>query len=51
MNSSGKAYGRFIATGIRPGFLDRLKAGGADVDPGLFELEPLDIHMEYLIPE
>ena len=35
--SEGKVYGQFIATGLRPGFLDRLKAHGAKVDPTIFE--------------
>ena len=37
VNASGRAYGQFVATGIRPSFLDRLKAAGAEVDPQLFE--------------
>jgi pilus assembly protein CpaF len=37
VSASGRAYGQFVATGIRPSFLDRLKAAGAEVDPGLFE--------------
>jgi len=37
VNSKGKAYGRFVATGIRPSFLDRLKAAGCEVDPSFFE--------------
>ena len=41
VSESGKAYGKFVATGIRPGFLDRLKAAGASVDPGLFERQVL----------
>ncbi len=33
---SGKAHGRFIATGIRPSFLDRLKACGCEIDSEIF---------------
>jgi len=33
---SGKAHGRFLATGIRPGFLDRLKSCGCELDPEIF---------------
>jgi len=41
INSNGKAYGRFIATGLRPGFLDRLKYSGVELDPALFERQVL----------
>ena len=41
VNSDGKAYGQFVATGIRPSFLDRLKVAGAEVDPNLFERQVL----------
>ncbi len=41
INSSGKAYGRFIATGLRPSFLDRLKYSGVDLDTSLFERQVL----------
>jgi pilus assembly protein CpaF len=41
VNAVGKAFGRFVATGIRPSFLDRLRASGAPVDPGLFERQVL----------
>ncbi len=37
IDSQGKAYGQFIATGLRPGFLDRLKYSGVDIDPSMFE--------------
>jgi pilus assembly protein CpaF len=33
----GKSYGQFTATGLRPGFLDHLKAHGAHVDLSMFE--------------
>jgi len=32
VNSEGKAYGRIVSTGVRPGFLDRLRAAGAVID-------------------
>jgi len=37
MDSTGKAYGQFLATGIRPSFLDRLKYSGVELDMSLFE--------------
>ncbi|MFQ5489326.1 MAG: CpaF family protein [Phycisphaerae bacterium] len=41
ISASGKAYGRFVATGIRPAFLDRLAASGAKLDTSLFERQVL----------
>jgi pilus assembly protein CpaF len=41
IDSNGKAYGRIVATGIRPTFLDRLKASGCDITPALFERQVL----------
>lgn len=41
VNDAGKAFGQFVATGIRPAFLDRLKAHGAAVDTELFERQVL----------
>jgi pilus assembly protein CpaF len=41
VNGEGKAYGQFIATGIRPAFLDRLKSSGCEVDPGIFSRQVL----------
>ena len=38
---SGKAYGQFVATGIRPSFLERLKSAGCEVDPALFARQVL----------
>ncbi len=32
VNSQGKAYGRIVSTGVRPGFIDRLKSAGAIVN-------------------
>jgi len=37
VNGEGKAYGYFESTGIRPTFLERLKAAGAEVDVDIFE--------------
>lgn len=37
IDSVGKAYGQFIATGLRPGFLERLKYSGVELDPSIFE--------------
>lgn len=36
VSHSGKAYGNLMATGVRPGFLERLKAHGADIDADWF---------------
>jgi pilus assembly protein CpaF len=36
VTQAGRAYGRFVATGIRPSFLDRLKSSGCEVDPAIF---------------
>ncbi len=41
VGANGKATGQFVATGIRPSFLDRLKTSGCDVDPGLFSRQVL----------
>jgi len=41
VDDNGKAYGRIIATGIRPTFLERLKHSGCEVDAGLFERQVL----------
>lgn len=41
IDATGVAYGRFIATGLRPGFLDRLKYSGVELDPALFERQVL----------
>jgi len=37
VDASGKAYGSFWSTGLRPMFLDQLKAQGVPVDTTLFE--------------
>ena len=41
VTATGRAQGHFIATGIRPSFLERLKTSGCDVDPGLFQRQVL----------
>jgi len=37
VTASGKAYGQLVSTGLRPGFLDRLKSSGCTIDPAIFE--------------
>ena len=46
VNSKGKAYGRLVSTGVRPGFLDRLKASGAHVDHEWFVARDLVVDDE-----
>jgi pilus assembly protein CpaF len=41
VNSAGCAYGRIVATGVRPLFIDRLRAAGAPIDPSWFEARDL----------
>ena len=41
VNSSGRAYGQFVASGIRPSFLGRLESAGCPVDPALFTRQVL----------
>ncbi len=41
VNSAGKAFGQFVASGIRPTFLERFAATGCPVDPSLFERQVL----------
>ena len=36
VNDRGCAYGQFVATGIRPSFLERIKASGLDLNADLF---------------
>ncbi|MCG3136432.1 MAG: hypothetical protein HJJLKODD_00265 [Phycisphaerae bacterium] len=43
VDENGKAYGQFISSGIRPGFLDRLKAAGCPIDPSIFERQVLPV--------
>ena len=44
MSSDGKAIGDFVATGIRPSFLDQLQAAGCNLDPSMFERRVLLAH-------
>jgi len=41
IDTSGRAYGQLVATGLRPTFLDRLQSCGAEVSPTLFERQTL----------
>lgn len=43
VDDEGKAYGDFVATGIRPGFLELLKTSGCEVDASLFERQTLPV--------
>ncbi len=43
IDDAGKAYGQFEATGIRPGFLERLKTSGCNVDAGIFERQSFPV--------
>ncbi len=36
VNGQGRAFGRIVSTGVRPSFMDRLKASGALIDPDWF---------------
>jgi len=36
VSAAGKAHGRIVSTGVRPGFLDRLKSSGALIDHDWF---------------
>ncbi len=41
ISPTGRAYGRFIATGLRPSFLDRLRYSGVEMNPAIFERQVL----------
>ncbi len=41
VGGNGKAFGQFVATGIRPSFLTRLESAGCAVDPDLFTRQVL----------
>ncbi len=41
VSSNGKAYGRLISTGVRPGFVERLKSAGALIDNDWFAARDL----------
>jgi pilus assembly protein CpaF len=36
VSATGRAYGRIVSTGVRPGFLERLRAAGAVIDHDWF---------------
>ena len=37
IDASGKAFGKFLATGVRPGFAVRLQAAGEHLPTNLFQ--------------
>ena len=37
IDAAGKAFGRFVATGVRPGFAARLKTAGIDLPAHMFQ--------------
>lgn len=39
----GKVWGQFVSTGLRPGFLEHLRAHGAKVDTSIFEQRVLSV--------
>jgi len=41
VSPSGRAQGQFVATGIRPSFLNRLKSSGCEMDSGMFTRQVL----------
>ena len=41
VDQKGQAYGRHVATGIRPTVVERLKAAGCRLDMALFERQVL----------
>ncbi len=41
IDSTGKAYGQIVASGLRPTFLDRLAHSGCKISPSLFERQVL----------
>ena len=43
IDEKGRAFGQFVATGIRPTFLERLKSAGCQVDPSIFERQVFPI--------
>jgi pilus assembly protein CpaF len=45
VDAEGRAHGRIVATGVRPLFVDRLIAHGAQVNPELFQ--PRDLMADY----
>jgi len=43
IDDEGRAYGQFVSTGIRPGFLERLKSAGCPVNPSIFERQAFSV--------
>jgi pilus assembly protein CpaF len=41
VSSNGRAYGRLISTGVRPGFVERLRSAGAIIDNDWFAARDL----------
>ena len=37
ISSQGKAHGKFVSSGIRPSFIERLNSSGASIDPAIFD--------------
>ncbi len=37
LDANGRAYGDFVATGVRPTFMDRLEQAGCSLPPDLFK--------------
>lgn len=42
VNEQGDSIGQIKSTGIRPAFLEKLKDQGIEIDPEIFEYEPLE---------
>ena len=47
VGKNGRAYGRITSTGIRPGFLERLRSSGAIVDNDWFSARDLLVDEQY----
>ncbi len=47
VDESSKAYGRFVASGLRPRFLDRLEQHGCKLDPRMFTRRTLMVDSEF----
>ncbi len=41
LNAQGKARGRIVATGVRPSFMERLRAAGSEIDNTVFQARDL----------
>ncbi len=46
VTAEGRAHGRLVSTGVRPGFLDRLKSSGCTIDTEVFKPRDLMSDME-----